>query len=70
MEGRSPVQLVVSGDDRPAANRTCWPAQHAMEEKLTADLARKPKFQKPALQARWRTELAELNARLQALSDQ
>ncbi len=39
MEDRGSVQLVVSGDDRPAANRTCWPAQRAMEEKLTAVFA-------------------------------
>ena len=33
------VLLVTSGDLRLAANRECWPAQRAMEEKLTAALA-------------------------------
>ena len=37
-----------------------------LEEKLAADLARKPKFQKPDLQARWRQEIDELNRQLQA----
>jgi L-fucose isomerase-like protein len=32
--------LVASGDLRLSANRTCWPAQKAMEEKLAAALAR------------------------------
>jgi len=35
-----------------------------LEQKLEADQARKPKFQKPALQAQWRQELAALNAQL------
>lgn len=35
-----------------------------LEEKLQEDLARKPKHQKPALQARWRREIAAINARL------
>lgn len=30
------VLLVASGDLRPSANEMCWPAQAAMEEKLTA----------------------------------
>lgn len=33
------IGLVASGDLRESANVTCWPAQHAMEEKLTAVLA-------------------------------
>jgi len=32
--------LVASGDMRPAANRTCWPAQEAMEQRLGAAFAR------------------------------
>jgi len=32
-----------------------------LEAKLAADLARKPKFQKPALQAQWQQELEQLN---------
>ncbi len=33
------VYLVTSGDLRLAANQTCWPAQRALEEKLTAAFA-------------------------------
>jgi ATP-binding cassette subfamily F protein 3 len=36
-----------------------------LEALLEADLARKPKFQKPALQAEWRAELAVLYPRLE-----
>ncbi len=39
-------------------------ALFALESKLEADLARKPKHQKPALQARWRREIADITARL------
>ena len=35
------VLLVTSGDLRQSANRVCWPAQHDMEEKLTAAFAQK-----------------------------
>lgn len=35
-----------------------------LENLLSADLARKPKFRKPALQAAWREELERLNRRL------
>ena len=33
---KNQVQLIASGDLRPAANQKCWPAQAAMEEALTA----------------------------------
>ena len=33
------IALVVSGDLRESANTTCWPAQKAMEDKLTEVLA-------------------------------
>ncbi|MBL9215307.1 MAG: fucose isomerase [Opitutaceae bacterium] len=33
------VLLVASGDLRQSANETCWPAQSAMEQKLTAAVA-------------------------------
>jgi len=36
-----------------------------LEQKLSEDLARKPKFQKPKLQGLWREELAVLNAILE-----
>ena len=35
------VLLITSGDLRLSANRECWPAQKAMEEKLTAAFAQK-----------------------------
>jgi hypothetical protein len=34
------ILLVASGDLRQSANETCWPAQAAMEQKLTAAVAR------------------------------
>ena len=34
------ILLVASGDLRSSANETCWPAQRAMEEKLTATVAK------------------------------
>ena len=34
------VLLVANGDLRQTANETCWPAQHAMEQTLTAALAK------------------------------
>jgi L-fucose isomerase-like protein len=39
MKARREIQLVASGDLRPAANRTCWPAQQEMERKLADALA-------------------------------
>jgi hypothetical protein len=36
-----------------------------LESLLEADRARKPKFQKPKLQAAWQEELEELNGRLE-----
>ncbi len=33
------ILLVANGDLRLSANQTCWPAQHAMEQTLTAALA-------------------------------
>ena len=37
--GADEVLLVASGDLRQSANKVCWPAQAAMEEKLTAAFA-------------------------------
>ncbi|GAB4551849.1 MAG: L-fucose/L-arabinose isomerase family protein [Anaerolineae bacterium] len=37
------IYLVASGDLRLSANQVCWPAQQAMEEKLTAAFAREGK---------------------------
>ncbi|MDQ2083640.1 fucose isomerase [Xanthobacteraceae bacterium Astr-EGSB] len=36
----SKIQMVASGDLRPSANETCWPAQADMEAKLTAAVTR------------------------------
>ena len=34
------ILLVASGDLRQSANEVCWPAQHAMEQALTAAVVR------------------------------
>ncbi|HEX2854908.1 MAG TPA: fucose isomerase [Opitutaceae bacterium] len=34
------ILLVANGDLRQSANETCWPAQHAMEQTLTAAVAK------------------------------
>jgi hypothetical protein len=34
------ILLVANGDLRQSANETCWPAQHAMEQALTAAVAK------------------------------
>jgi hypothetical protein len=39
MKKHRTILLVASGDLRPSANETCWPAQAAMEEKLGAAVA-------------------------------
>ncbi|WP_233638716.1 hypothetical protein [Citrobacter werkmanii] len=36
-----------------------------LEQRLADDLARKPKHQKPLLQAQWRQEIARLNSLLE-----
>ncbi|WP_284960988.1 hypothetical protein, partial [Citrobacter portucalensis] len=36
-----------------------------LEQRLADDLARKPKHQKPLLQAQWRKEIERLNAQLE-----
>src|SRR5436190_18451967 len=36
----SSILLVASGDLRQSANEVCWPAQHAMEQALTAAVAK------------------------------
>ena len=36
---KNQVLMVASGDLRPAANRTCWAAQHDMEQKLAQAIA-------------------------------
>ncbi len=37
---KSTITLVASGDLRDSANRVCWPAQHQMEQQLTAAIER------------------------------
>ncbi|HIF6610825.1 TPA: ABC-F family ATP-binding cassette domain-containing protein [Serratia marcescens] len=50
--------------ERPESEEALLTALFALESKLEDDLARKPKHQKPALQARWRREIADITARL------
>ncbi|MDU7471426.1 MAG: ATP-binding cassette domain-containing protein, partial [Serratia marcescens] len=50
--------------ERPESEEALLTALLALESKLEDDLARKPKHQKPALQARWRREIADITARL------
>jgi hypothetical protein len=40
MPSAKTVLLVASGDLRQSANEVCWPAQHAMEQALTAAVAK------------------------------
>ncbi|HGM5102160.1 MULTISPECIES: ABC-F family ATP-binding cassette domain-containing protein [Serratia] len=51
-------------DERLKGEEALLTALFALESKLEADLARKPKHQKPELQARWRREIADITARL------
>jgi heme-transporting ATPase len=51
--------LQASSDDEQALDRLC-----ELEQMLEEDLARKPRHQKPALQAEWRTQIAALTAQL------
>lgn len=51
-------------DERLEGEEALLTALFALESKLEDDLARKPKHQKPALQARWRREIADITARL------
>jgi len=39
MKPKKTILLVASGDSRQSANETCWPAQAAMEKKLSATVA-------------------------------
>jgi len=39
MKPKKTILLVASGDSRQAANEICWPAQKAMEERLSAAVA-------------------------------
>lgn len=56
----------------PAVAATAHPSPHddllerliALETLLEDDLARKPKHQKPQLQAQWRKEIEEIEAQL------
>ena len=52
-------------DPLPAAEDDILARIIALEETLAADLARRPKFQKPSRQAEWRAQLAALYARLE-----
>jgi ATPase subunit of ABC transporter with duplicated ATPase domains len=68
---RAEQAIVTSDSVAPAATATAWDedalllALLEVESKLDEDLARKPKHQKPALQAQWREEIALLKAQLE-----
>ena len=67
---RESAGLVTSAP--PAAAATVQPSPYddllerlvALETLLEDDLARKPKHQKPQLQAQWRKEIKEIEAQL------
>ena len=40
MAASKKIILFANGDLRSSANETCWPAQHAMEQALTAAVAK------------------------------
>lgn len=67
---RAEQTISTSDSVAPAATATAWDedalllALLEVEIKLDEDLARKPKHQKPALQAQWREEIALLKAQL------
>ena len=67
---RAEQAIATSDSVAPAATATAWDedamllALLEVESKLDDDLARKPKHQKPALQAQWREEIALLKAQL------
>lgn len=67
---RAEQTISTSDSVAPAATLTAWDedalllALLEVESKLDEDLARKPKHQKPALQAQWREEIALLKAQL------
>lgn len=68
---RAEQAIATSDSIAPAATATAWDedalllALLEVESKLDEDLARKPKHQKPALQAQWREEIALLKAQLE-----
>ncbi len=54
----------ASATNRQVADEEALARIVEIESLLEADLARKPKFQKPELQQQWRAELAKLYSRL------
>ena len=60
----SSVLDVSAGDAEAAGEDELLERIVALEQKLTDDLARKPRFQKPARQAEWLREIEALNRRL------
>lgn len=63
---RCPAPEVVTENRREAEedHDTLLERLVSLEQLLADDLARKPKHQKPQLQAQWRKEIATLNALL------
>ncbi|WEF26123.1 ABC-F family ATP-binding cassette domain-containing protein [Klebsiella aerogenes] len=70
------VYVRLRGDERPvdAIEKSATPSTEVhddllerlimLEQRLADDLARKPKHQKPQLQAQWRKEIADINTQL------
>jgi ABC-type multidrug transport system ATPase subunit len=59
-----PASAPAAASEAPASDEQVLERIVELEALLAADLARKPKFQKPELQAAWRQELEELTGRL------
>lgn len=59
-----PVDIVLPRDETPSPYDDVLERLVALETLLAEDLARKPKHQKPQLQAQWRKEIEELEAQL------
>ncbi|WP_318372503.1 ABC-F family ATP-binding cassette domain-containing protein [Enterobacter sp.] len=64
-EANKPIVLEASKSAASASHADDWLAELIeLEAKLAEDLARKPKHQKPQLQAQWRAAIDALNQRL------
>ena len=62
--GTSAATVVTAGEVQPSPYDDLLERLIALETLLEDDLARKPKHQKPQLQAQWRKEIEEIEAQL------
>lgn len=62
--GTSAAPVVTAGEVQPSPYDDLLERLIALETLLEDDLARKPKHQKPQLQAQWRREIEEIEAQL------